>query len=138
MIGYILDACALIALLHDEVGATIVEDLIDKVDDGILKVSIHKANLLEVYYDTIKLYGTKRAIETINELKKLPITIIVEISDMLFFEAGRLKSLYKISFADTFALATASISNSVLVAADHHEMDIIEKHESSIKFLWIR
>jgi PIN domain nuclease of toxin-antitoxin system len=138
MTGYILDACALIALLHNEEGANIVEDLIDKADLGILKVSIHKANLLEVYYDTIKVCGTNIADKTINELKKLPITIIAEISDMLFMEAGRLKSLYKISFADTFALATASISNFELVTTDHHELDIIDKRESCIKFFWIR
>jgi predicted nucleic acid-binding protein len=128
MSGYVLDACALLALLRNEVGAVIVENLIDKAYAGILTVSIHKANLLEVYYDTIKVYGTKIAKKTIDEIKQLPITIIAEINDMLFMEAGRLKSMYKISFADTFALATASISNCELVTSDHHEFDVIDKH----------
>jgi PIN domain nuclease of toxin-antitoxin system len=69
MIGYIQDACALIALLHNEEGATIVEDLLDKAKLSIFKVSIHKTNLLEVYYDPINLYGTEKPEETINELK---------------------------------------------------------------------
>jgi predicted nucleic acid-binding protein len=53
---------------------------------------------------------------------------------MLFMEAGRLKPLYKISFADAFALSTASITNSELVTADHHEMDKIQQNEPSIIF----
>ncbi|MDR1872694.1 MAG: PIN domain-containing protein [Deltaproteobacteria bacterium] len=138
MIGYILDACALIALLRNEEGANIVEGLIDKANAGILKVSIHKANSLEVYYETIRTNGTKRAIETINEISKLPITIISDISDALFMEAGRLKSLYKVSFADTFALATASTSDSVLVTSERQEMDILDQSEPNITFLWIR
>jgi predicted nucleic acid-binding protein len=49
-----------------------------------------------------------------------------------------LKSQYKISFADIFALATAATTDAILVTADHHEMDEIEKKEPRIKFLWIR
>jgi hypothetical protein len=46
--------------------------------------------------------------------------------------------MYKVSFADTFALATASITDAFLLTADHHEMDRIEQVEPDIKFLWIR
>lgn len=40
--------------------------------------------------------------------------------------------------ADTFALATTSVNNGVLLTADHHEMDKIEQCEPEIKFRWIR
>jgi hypothetical protein len=52
-------------------------------------------------------------------------------------EAGRLKSSYKISLADSIALAEASISNGMLITADHHEFDTIEMNERLL-FFWIR
>ena len=52
-------------------------------------------------------------------------------------EAGRLKATYKISLADSFALAQTKISNGVLLTSDHPEFDVIENKEP-IKFLWIR
>jgi PIN domain nuclease of toxin-antitoxin system len=131
-------ACALLALLCDEDGADIVADIMNEANDGAVEISMHKANLLEVYYERYRAAGKAKADLFLSEFKKRPITIISDISDALFVEAGRLKSLYKISFADTFALATASISAGTLLTADHHEMDMVERRESDINFRWIR
>jgi PIN domain nuclease of toxin-antitoxin system len=138
MTKYVLDACALLALLRNETGADVVENIIDDADVGNAKVSMHKANLLEVYYDILRSYGKDQARETLYEVAQLPITVIPDISDAFFEEAGRLKALYKISFADTFALAAASVSGGLLLTADHHEMDALERCEPNIKFMWIR
>jgi PIN domain nuclease of toxin-antitoxin system len=138
MTEYVLDACALLALLHEEDGADIVENIIDDAAVGNVKVGMHKANLLEVYYDTLRTYGKDRASEMLIEVTQLPIKIVSDINDELFLEMGRLKSQYKVSFADTFALSTASVSGGTLLTADHHEMDKIERSEPEIKFRWIR
>jgi PIN domain nuclease of toxin-antitoxin system len=135
---YVLDACAVLALLHDEPGADVVADLIDSAELETARVSMHKANLLEVYYDIYRSRGKDRADKNIIEFIDGQVTIISDISDELFAEAGRLKSQYKISFADIFALATAATTDAILVTADHHEMDEIEKKEPRIKILWIR
>ncbi|MCL2776059.1 MAG: type II toxin-antitoxin system VapC family toxin [Oscillospiraceae bacterium] len=135
---YVLDACALLAMLHNEDGADLVADIINAANNGEANLSMHKANMLEVYYDIYRSVGKIKADEIISELKKRPITIISDISDGLFEEAGRLKSLYKISFADVFALATASVTGAALLTADHHEMDKIEQSEPNIKFHWVR
>jgi predicted nucleic acid-binding protein len=63
--------------------------------------------------------------------------IFRQIADGNLFEAGRLKAGYKISIADSIALATAFIYESELVTCDHHELDVIESKEN-IKFFWIR
>ena len=55
----------------------------------------------------------------------------------IFTEAGRLKASYKISLADSVALAQTIVSGGALLTADHHEFDAIEKHEN-IRFEWIR
>ena len=56
---------------------------------------------------------------------------------MIFMEAGRLKASYKISLADSIALAQAFVVDGELITADHHEFDVIEGKEN-ITFQWIR
>ena len=134
---YVLDACALIALLQDESGADIVDDIINSAGYGEAIIIMHKANLLEVYYDSYRSRGKEQADLMFSEVMNLPIEINSDITDDIFKEAGRLKSLYKISFADSFALAQASISGGVLLTSDHHEFSAIEGNEQ-ITFCWIR
>ena len=134
---YVLDACALIALILNETGADTVSEVINGAHRGKADVFMNKLNLLEVYYGDYRAHGKIAADNMIGKVKKLPISIIPDISDAVFLEAGRLKATYKISIADSVALAEASISGAALVTADHHEMDVIEKNEK-IRFLWIR
>jgi len=48
---YVLDACAMLAMLRDEPGADIVAAVINAANNGEAEIIMHKANLLEVYYD---------------------------------------------------------------------------------------
>ncbi|MDR1133725.1 MAG: PIN domain-containing protein [Synergistaceae bacterium] len=136
-VRYILDACAIIALLKDEAGSEEVSTIFNDAFKGETLISMNKINLLEVYYDVYRSAGKETADNVLFELSKRPITVVPEISDSVFAEAGRLKATYKISLADSIALAEASVSGGSLVTADHHEFDSIEKHES-IRFHWIR
>ena len=45
----VLDACAVIAFLRDEAGAESVEALLCAAEEGRLRLSMNKVNLLEVY-----------------------------------------------------------------------------------------
>ena len=134
---FVLDACALIALLQNEEGDKVVDEIIEKAQEQTISVSMNKFNLLEVYYGTYRRYGKEQADTTLQNMAYFPIKIISEIANDVFKEAGRLKGTYKISIADSIALAEASVSGGALLTCDHHEMDIIEKSEN-IKFLWIR
>jgi len=134
---YILDACALIALLRNEPGADKVATAFNAANNGEAKVIVNKVNLLEVFYDLYRSLGKDKANLIMSEIRKRPIEIYSEITDDIFNEAGRLKASYKISLADSFALAQAIVSDGELLTADHHEFYIIEKHES-IRFQWIR
>ena len=134
---YVLDACALLALLRNEPGADKVAAAINAANKGEAKIIMHKANLLEVYYDIYRSLGKEKAESILSEIKKRPIGINAEISDRIFEEAGRLKASYKISFADSFALAQALVTGSELLTSDHHEFDVIESKEA-ISFHWIR
>ena len=134
---YILDACALITYLNDENGAETVERLLDGAESGEYTITMGKINLLEVYYGLFRQLGQKRADEILEGILALPIQIIGEMNDELFFESARIKASHKVSLADALALGLASITDSQFVTSDHHELDSVEAKES-IKFLWIR
>jgi predicted nucleic acid-binding protein len=134
---YILDACAMLAILYDEKGSDIVTAAYEKAVSSKMDIAINKVNLLEVYYDLIRKEGKERADDFYTKTRSLPIKIKHEITDEVFKEAGRLKATYKISLADSIALAEASVSGGELLTADHHEFDTVEKQEK-IKFRWIR
>jgi len=134
---YVLDACAMLAVLSDEPGAEVVEEIYEKADAGEIILAMNKINLLEVYYDLIRTYGKNRADEVMDEIKQLPIRIYSELTDEIFIEAGRMKTSYKMSLADSIALAQTIAVDGELVTADHHEFAEVEKQES-ISFKWIR
>ena len=134
---YIMDACALIAFLLDEQGAETVTTILKSASEGKTEIRMNSINLLEIYYDLYRNVGKVKADRTLLMIKKLPIMIQSNLSDESFNEAGRLKASYRISLADTIALAETSVTEGELLTADHHEFDVIEKQEK-IKFHWIR
>ena len=133
---YVLDACALVALLKNESGADIVADAYGKAEKEQAQIIINRVNLLEVFYGFYRENGKAYADNIIDNIAKSVVTIC-EFDKDLFPIAGRLKATYRISLADSIALAQALASGGGLLTADHHEFDVIEGQEN-ISFLWIR
>jgi PIN domain nuclease of toxin-antitoxin system len=134
---YVLDACALIAVLCNEKGANKVVDVYKRVLANKAMLVMNIINLLEVYYDDYRTHGKEAADKMIAEVRALSINIVLEIDGKTFAEAGRLKASYKISLADSLALAQAYVLEATILTSDHHEFDVIEAKEP-INFLWIR
>jgi len=137
MTTYVIDACAMLAVLSNEPGADVVEDVYNRAASDEVALVMHKLNLLEVYYDLFRAYGKARADEILNDIRVLPIHIYSEITDEILAEAGRLKASYRISLADSIALAQTIVLSGELLTADHHEFDPIDGQEL-ISFHWIR
>ncbi|MCL2030893.1 MAG: type II toxin-antitoxin system VapC family toxin [Oscillospiraceae bacterium] len=135
--AYVLDACALIAYLTDEPGVEVVERHLLQATGGTALVYMHKLNLLEVYYGFLRSGGKARADEMLHDIAESGIEIIENLADPVFQEAGRLKALYRISLADSVALAEAVQKNAAILTSDHHEFDIVQRNEP-IQFEWIR
>jgi predicted nucleic acid-binding protein len=134
---YVLDACSIIAFLNDEDGADVVQLLLEEAGASISKLYIHKLNFLEVYYGILRDEGMEKAELADTTIRALPIEILTDISDDIFYEAGRIKASYRLSLADAVALATSIKNGSSLVTSDHHEFDVLVEPENlSIK--WIR
>ena len=133
---YVLDACALVALIKGEQGADVVWDALNKTATGDAVTLMHEVNLLEVYYGFYRERGKDYADKKLEQCAEF-FTTIHGLTPAAFAEAGRLKASYRISIADAIVLAQASICGGAVLTADHHEMDIIGQNEK-IAFKWIR
>jgi predicted nucleic acid-binding protein len=134
---YVFDACALIAFLNDEEGADKVEELFVSSVRSPNRLLIHEINLLEIYYGVFRHGGESLADQTLAKINGLPLKVVRGMRNSVFREAGRLKATYKISLADSIALAEAKSRSFSLITCDHHEFDIIERNKE-LEFYWIR
>jgi PIN domain nuclease of toxin-antitoxin system len=130
---FILDACAVLALLREEQGMDIARNVIESDAETLL----HAVTFLEIYYNLTNELGIDSADLFFEQITQTKIKIIYEITEDTIKQAGYFKSNYKISLGDSFVLATAKLCNAKIVSSDHHELDVIEKSEN-MKFLWIR
>jgi PIN domain nuclease of toxin-antitoxin system len=131
MTHYVLDACALVAMLKGEGGAKEVDNLFQQAVQGNALLSMSIVNLLEVYYGFITDIGLTETRNMLNTIHHTPLVIIDTISQQAYHDAARLKGTYRrLSLADAVGVATAIELSGVFVTADHHELEIIAKTES--------
>ncbi|MCL1829254.1 MAG: type II toxin-antitoxin system VapC family toxin [Oscillospiraceae bacterium] len=133
---FVLDACALVAVLNREDGADKVMDVYKKAENGEAKIIINRVNLLEVYYSFYHAKGKEYAEKVVDAVTRS----IIEISEFdrdIFPIAGRLKASYRISLADSIALGQAIVSGGELITCDHHEFDSVTDKDDAC-FYWIR
>jgi PIN domain nuclease of toxin-antitoxin system len=134
---YVLDACALIAFLNDEVGAEKVEQLIEQAHSGEVELFTSSVNLYEVYYDALRHSSPEMADSLLTDLYTMPMTVIETIDRTMIRAAGYYKTAHSMSVADSFALALANQLDAHLVSTDHHEFDPVD-NSGDAKFFWVR
>jgi len=133
---FVLDACALVAVLKNENGADVVVDAYKQAENGQAKIIMNRVNLLEVYYGFYHDDGRDYADKIMDGVAK-SIILISEFDRDIFPIAGRLKASYRISLADSIALAQTILVGGELLTSDHHEFEKIVGKED-ITFLWFR
>ncbi len=132
---YVFDACAIIALLQDEPGATVVDRLLEKENHRFL---IHSLNACEVYYDLYLRDGEAVADGLEEVLVGYGFELSPAMSSELWRSAGKLKAQWRrVSLADCFALALTLREAGTLVTSDHHELDRLA-HEGVCPIQFIR
>jgi uncharacterized protein with PIN domain len=118
---HVFDACAVLALLHQEEGAEVVAHLLEDAEGRRI---IHAINACEVYYDIYRQSGENAARAVVGVLEKSGLEIESSLSPDLWQAAGRLKGEWRrLSLADCFAIALTVREGGTLVTSDHHEMD---------------
>lgn len=115
-----LDASALVALLRDELGADVVQQL---VLDPANVCYVHAVNLCEVYYDSIRVSGEEAADAILSDVGVLGIIVSEEMDAAFWQDAGRHKADMKLPLGDCFLLAMASRVGGEVVTADRGDLE---------------
>jgi len=130
--AYILDAWAVIAYLEDEPSAPQIADLIATAHDEHIPVYMTVVNVGEVWYTIAREISEEDANASVKELRDLRIQF--ENADWtLTQEAARLKSRYKMSYADCYAAALAITKKGELVTGDKEFRSLGDQ----IKIQWL-
>ena len=116
---FVLDAWALVAMLQgEEPAARNVKDLLQQAQsDDTIQLFVSVVNLGEVYYIISRAKGADEAQESVDDLKKQPLTVI-SATDARVMAAARFKAAYPVSYADAFAAATSLELEATLVTGD--------------------
>jgi len=133
---FVLDACAILAVANEEQGSETITHLWSKAIENEIKLSIHRINLLEVYYTIIKQNKRKKAEILLQIILESPIIVIDELQ-RIFLTAAELKSRFKISLADAVAVSTTMLFDGKLITSDHKELEPLEEAGFD-HFLWFR
>ena len=120
MTSYILDACAMIALINREEGAEAVDNLFHQAVKGEAKLYMSIINLLEISYGFIGDIGVTKTQEILKKIDETPLVVISTISQQVYNEAVRIKSTHRrLSLADSVGIATAVELDGIFVTSDH-------------------
>jgi predicted nucleic acid-binding protein len=115
---YVFDAWALLAMLQgEEPAASRVRQLLLESERQQVSLLLSIVNLGEIYYRIGKHSSRAEAIDTLEKMRHLALTI-VPAHDELVLAAADLKMAYAISHADAFAAALAARSDAILVSGD--------------------
>jgi PIN domain nuclease of toxin-antitoxin system len=133
---YILDACALIALLNEEPGADVVQNFITEAIDG--KISLHMSivNIIEVHYGFYNDFGKEVSDAILERVYKMPIQFHRTIDAKVSSEAARLKGTYGMSLGDAIGLATAISLDGLFVSSDSELKEPVALENAPV--LWFR
>jgi predicted nucleic acid-binding protein len=131
---FIVDACALIVYLRKEQG---FDKFCSLLKDKNNIFYMHSINFGEVYYDTLRLSGEIKAKELFEDISKLPIKLIWHLDYKLLELAGKYKTNFHISYADSYVLALAEKENAKVITTDYAEFNSVEK-ENLLFFYWLR
>jgi predicted nucleic acid-binding protein len=115
---YVLDSWALLALLQgEEPAAARVKQILLEGERQQATLLISIVNLGEVYYRVGRHSSRAIAVDTLNQIRSLSLTI-VSASDEMVLAAADLKLEYAISYADAFAAALADRTGAILISGD--------------------
>lgn len=111
--SYVLDTSAILTLWNDEEGADIVEHILRS--NAVIRVSF--MSFMEGRYRLWKSIGKEESKEFSTYLNLLPIKR-VDISDSIFEKAVEIKATNNLSVCDSWIIATAIATDSILIHKD--------------------
>jgi predicted nucleic acid-binding protein len=129
---YVLDANAVLDYVQQGPGFGTVERLFRDAFRNHAALMISVINLGEVFYLLWRIKGEQRARQTMDDIALLPIKIVpVDLPQAR--QAGELKALHKIPYADSVAAALAIAQKATIVTSDRD----FEKLGRRVSVLWL-
>lgn len=119
---FVLDTSAVLAFIHQEVGA-------DRVTEALTNevAMIHAVNLLEVYYDLLHYHDEIDVESALGLLQSYGVITIEDVSLPFLRIAARLKAKGNVALGDVFALALAMREGIPVLTSDRGEFSAFAK-----------
>jgi predicted nucleic acid-binding protein len=135
--SYVFDSYAVLAYQFGEESKGKVKEILLAAESGRANLYLNLINLGEVYYIIHRNKNEAIANRAIGMVKRWPLEIIVP-DERITLMAARIKARYSgakhpLSYADTFAIATAVDRNAVIVTGDPEMKNV----ESIVEIFWL-
>jgi len=132
MNSILFDSFALLRFFYHEPGAEKVRELLNDAVNNDIPRLISAINVGELIYIIQRRSGEQAKLQMFVKLKKLNFTII-PCPNELIFRAAELKARFAMSYADTFAVASAIEHGASLVTGDPEFRQV----EHLVKIVWV-
>ena len=132
MNSILFDSFAMLRFFYQEPGAERVRELLKVAERNYSPRLISAINVGELIYIVQRRSGEQAKLQMLVKLKSLGFTIL-SCPNELIFKAAELKARFAISYADTFAVASAIEHNAVLVTGDPEFRQV----EHLLNILWV-
>jgi predicted nucleic acid-binding protein len=132
MNSILFDSFAMLRFFYQEPGAEKVRELLKEAIRNDAPRLISAINVGELIYIVQRRSGEKTKLQMLVKLKSLGFTII-PCPNELIFKAAELKARFAMSYADTFAVASAMEHNATLVTGDPEFQQV----EQLVQIIWV-
>ncbi len=132
MNNYLLDSFALLRFIQKEPGNELVKAILDDAQTGKACAMLNVINMGEIIYTVQRRFGLQAKLDVVMNIGRLGI-VILPVPNDLVFRAAELKARFSMSYADTFAVASAMEHDATLVTGDPEFRHV----ENLIKIRWI-
>jgi predicted nucleic acid-binding protein len=129
---FLFDSHALLTFFQREKGYEKVSHLLEEIQKAGQTKYLNVINLGEIIYITKREYGDQKKVEVLVNIERLHFTLL-PVPNSLVFQAAEYKAQFPISYADSFALASAIERNAVIVTGDPE----FKKVEDLVDIFWV-
>jgi len=129
---YLLDSFAILRFIQKEPGDGAVKDILEDARIGKACAMLNVINMGEVIYSVQRRFGLQFKLDVVMNINRLGI-VILPVPNDLVFRAAELKARFAMSYADTFAVASALEHDATLVTGDPEFRQV----EHLVNILWI-
>lgn len=130
--SYLFDSYALLKLFQNEPGHEKIISLLRDIERSRALKLINAINLGEIIYISTREFGVQKKIEVLASIERIGFSVLPA-PNSLIFQAAEYKSVYSISYADCFVLASAVEQKAVIVTGDPE----FKKVQHLAKVLWV-